>query len=70
MSKTLKKYIPILVAALLALALFVVMLCLSVPIGGRASVLPSYSFYIAGGISAAFFLTFAVIFLIGSRRGS
>ena len=70
MSKRMKSYIVILAAAVVALALFVVGLCLSLPIGGKASILPVFVSYIFGGVAAAFFLAMAAVFFIGSRLRS
>ena len=70
MSKTMKNYLLILAAAVVAIALFALGLCLALPLGGRASVLPLFTMYIFGGVAAAFFLAMSVVFFIGSRSRS
>ena len=67
MNKEGTKRIVILVAAALLVALFAVFLFLSVPLGGRASVLPITAFYVAGGVVAGLFLVAAAVFSFRSR---
>jgi len=68
MSKSTKRTIAILAAAAILIAAFLTFLFLSVPIGGRASVLPVIALYVAGGVIAAIFLAAAVVFFVRSRK--
>ena len=55
------------VAALLA-AIFLTVLFLSVPLGGRASVLPVTVLYVVGGAVAGCYLGAAIFFLVRSGK--
>jgi len=68
MSKSAKRKILVLSVAALLVALFVTILLLSVPLGGRASVLPVTVLYVAGGVIAAIFLAAAVFFFLLSKK--
>ena len=61
------KIILLSAAALLAV-LFVTFLFLSLPLGGRASVLPMTAFYVVGWVSAGLFLLSTVLFFLRSRK--
>ena len=61
MSKLGKLRVLILSAAAVLFTGFVLFLFLSLPLGGRASLLPVTAFYIAGGISAIGLMTCSLI---------
>ena len=69
MNKRLTIRICILSAAAILAALFVAFLLLSIPLGGRASVLPVTVFYVVGGVIAGLYLVAATIFFVRSRKG-
>lgn len=60
--------IAVLSAIALLVATFVTILFLSVPLGGRASVLPVTVLYVVGGAVSALFLAAAVCFFIRSKK--
>lgn len=68
MSKGIIKRIAIVVAAALLAALFLTVLFLSVPLGGRASVFSVTVLYVVGGVIAAIYLAAAIIFLVRWRK--
>ena len=68
MSKSTKRKILVLSVAALLVALFVTILLLSVPLGGRASVLPVTVLYVVGGVVAGLFLGAAVFFFLLSKK--
>ena len=68
MNKSLVTRICLICAVALLAALFVTFLLLSVPLGGRASVLPTTVFYVVGGVIAGIFLAAATVFFVRSRK--
>ena len=68
MSKSTKRMVAVLSAIALFVAAFVTILFLSVPLGGRASVLPVTVLYVVGGVVAALFLAAAAFFFLRSKK--
>ncbi|MBQ7713185.1 MAG: hypothetical protein IJT69_05145 [Clostridia bacterium] len=68
MSKGQIKRIAITAAAVLLAAVFLTVALLSVPLGGRASVLPVIALYVTGGVTAGIYLAAAAFFFFRIRK--